>query len=111
MANFSIRGYDHVKVGLKDIPSFEKALDAFGFQPITQPPPDYLKKPTSIWGSGEAFFCLYDASHPLAKTSHAAHGDWIFDLSYWVEAGSPTFFEIDEGVEGLQHTLVSNYSV
>ncbi|MBN8555571.1 MAG: VOC family protein [Deltaproteobacteria bacterium] len=101
---FELRGYDHIKVTVSDIPQFEKSLEVFGFSKFTGKVPEYLKNPHSIYGSGDAVFCIYPSTHPEAKPHFDLHGDTVFDLSYLVEsrADHPMLFE---GVGKLKHTL------
>lgn len=97
-------GYDHIKVALKDIPTFEKQIAGFGFSKFQGQIADWLLKPDAVWGSGDAVFCLYKTDHPAAKPHTALHGDTVFDLSFVVEpkADLPEFIE---GVGGMKHTL------
>ncbi len=107
---FTIHGYDHVKAALKDVPQFERALKVLGFSPVpTQKIPESFQNPHSVWGSGEAFFALYDSTHPLAKLHHDLHGDTIFDLSFLVQshASHPTQFE---GAGRMKHSLTTRRS-
>ena len=101
---FELRGYDHIKVALQDLASHEKILECFGFQKIEESP-EALEKPSSIWGSGDAFFALYEADHPLAKPHFQLHGDTVFDLCFHVESfkDHPMVFC---GVGRMKHRLV-----
>lgn len=101
---FTIRGYDHIKVALSDIPAFERVLKVFGFSPI-QESPAFLQKPESIWGSGDAFFCLYSPTHPVAKKHFDLHGDTVFDLSFIVDSHAEHSM-VYEGVGQMKHTLI-----
>lgn len=105
---FRIKGYDHVKVALADVPQFEASLRNFGFLPINQSPP-FLESPTSVWGSGDAVFCLYQSTHPLAKKHFDLHGDTVFDLSFHIESIRPHAM-IHEGLGKMRHTLVHERS-
>jgi 4-hydroxyphenylpyruvate dioxygenase-like putative hemolysin len=105
---FKIKGYDHVKVALKDPASFETVLKNFGFLQIKESP-KALQSPTSIWGSGDAVFCLYESGHPEAKAHYELHGDTVFDLAFVVESREkhPMRFE---GVGKMKHTLTPERS-
>ncbi len=105
---FRIKGYDHVKVALKDISSFEGILKNFGFS-IVKDIPVAFNKPTQVWGSGQAFFVLYDSNHPEAKTHWDLHGDTVFDLSFIVESEKTHSMQY-EGVGKMRHTLVHSPS-
>ncbi|MDB5038210.1 MAG: hypothetical protein JWQ35_1738 [Bacteriovoracaceae bacterium] len=105
---FKLKGYDHIKVALSDVSSFESVLKNFGFSPVASHS-KALNSPTSVWGSGDAFFCLYEAKHPEAKKHFDLHGDTVFDLSFIVESEKehPMLFE---GVGKMKHTLVRERS-
>jgi 4-hydroxyphenylpyruvate dioxygenase len=105
---FKIKGYDHVKVALSDVASFEARLKNFGFIPI-QSIPKHLNSPTSVWGSGDAVFCVYQSTHPEAKKHFDLHGDTVFDLSFIVESISqhPMIYD---GLGEMKHTLVHERS-
>lgn len=105
---FRILGYDHVKVALESVPSFERVLRNFGFQNIKDVP-DFLNKPTSVWASGDAVFCLYDSKHPEAQEHWKLHGDTCFDLSFHVESLGKHEW-VYSGVGQMKHTLVSQRS-
>lgn len=108
-APLNVKAYDHIKVTCKDLPKFEAALASFGFVKGNEAPP-YLNHPNSIWGTGEAVFCLYKPDHPEAKKHYALHGDTVFDLSFILgELGSKEPFVI-EGVGEMKHTITSTPS-
>lgn len=105
---FTIYGYDHIKAVVRDIPKFEKTLKVLGFSKV-QDIPESFQKPHSVWGSGEAFFVLYEPSHALAKPHFDLHGDTVFDLSFFVESHSshPMLYE---GAGKMKHTLTNKRS-
>jgi 4-hydroxyphenylpyruvate dioxygenase-like putative hemolysin len=103
-----VLAYDHIKVAIAEIPKFEKTLQVLGFV-RADAAPDFIGNPDSIWASGEAVFCIYKPSHPLAKKHFDLHGDTVFDLSFMVEEGSAAPQELP-GVGGMKHTLVSTRS-
>lgn len=105
---FRIKGYDHVKVAVNDIAAFEKSLSNFGFL-LLKNPPKHLNSPSSVWASGDAVFCLYESTHPLAKRHFDLHGDTVFDLSFWVESlkSHPMTYE---GLGQMKHSLVHERS-
>lgn len=103
--HFNILGYDHIKVALRNPEAFEKILQIFGFSSVGQIP-DWLNKPRSVYGSGDAFFVIYPADHPEAKPHHSLHGDTVFDLSFLVESKA-THPMLYEGVGKMKHTLVT----
>lgn len=82
---FEIRGYDHIKVALKNPKAFEASLEVLGFERVPSGP-SHLQSPHSIFQSGEATFCIYEATHPLAKPHFDLHGDTVFDLALWVKS-------------------------
>lgn len=102
---FELRGYDHIKLALREPSPYEKILDCFGFQKITSIP-ENLKNPYSVWGSGDAFFVLYPHDHPFSKKHFDLHGDTVFDLAFHVEAKAD-HPDVIEGVGQMRHTLVS----
>lgn len=105
-----IQSYDHVKVALADRASFEKSLRDLGF--TSRDPkvaPTFFEKPDSVWGSGDAVFCLYDSKHPFARPHFEAHGDTVFDLSFVLEEGGRELGVIP-GVGGMKHTVVTKRS-
>ncbi len=103
MQTLTVRGYDHVKVVVKDRKHFETCLQVFGFGEI-QIDSARLEKPQSIWGSGDAFFCVYEPGHPFAKRHYDLHGDTVFDLAFLVAPGAdiPLFVP---GVGEMKHSL------
>lgn len=104
-----IDAYDHVKVVVEDIAAFERALTTLGFSKGNMAPP-LLENPESIWGSGEAVFCIYKKDHPLAKKHFEIHGDTIFDLSFTLpDAATKEAFVID-GVGEMRHTITPHRS-
>jgi len=109
MAAFTLHGYDHIKCAVENVTKFEKTLECFGFSRISQSIPEALKKPTAVWGSGEAFFVIYQHDHPEAAAHWKRHGDTIFDLSFIVQskADHPMVYE---GAGGMKHTLVHRRS-
>lgn len=102
---FELKGYDHIKVALKNVSLFEKQIKAFGFNRYTGSAPAWMNQPQSVWGSGDAVFVLYDAQHTMAKKHYDIHGDTVFDLAFVVETKSEHPMSYD-GVGGMKHTLV-----
>ncbi len=105
---FKLLGYDHIKVAVEDVTSFESHLQALGFSPLGHVP-SHLNSPLSAWGSGDAVFCIYKPDHPEAKYHYDLHGDTIFDLSFVVESLSKHPMQY-EGVGKMKHTLVHKRS-
>ncbi len=103
-----VLAYDHIKVSISDIPKFEKSLQVLGFTKA-EDGPDFIGKPDSIRGSGDAVFCIYKPTHSMAKKHFDLHGNTVFDLSFMVEEGGSAPQEL-QGLGGMKHTLVSKRS-
>jgi len=99
--------YDHVKVACENPQAFETSLKTLGFIPINAAP-EFFKNPRSVWGSGEAVFCVYPSDHPLAKKHFDLHGDTVFDLSFVLEDMNMSgTHQVIEGAGEMKHTLTS----
>lgn len=109
-----IKAYDHIKVAVSDIAKFEQSLKTLGFSQAKDPSvgitvPELMERPYSVWGSGEAVFCIYSPNHPTAKKHFDLHGDTVFDLSFILEEGSQEPMVIP-GVGEMKHTIVGKRS-